>query len=429
MNSLLMTDTFLPRIGGRENYHHHLFSRFDPGSVVIATPDRGGKYEQFDRGYPLPVVRVSDLSRTWFLCGRRLRAKWLRTLASIFRQYQIDVVHCGLVLPDGLSGWLLHQTLGIPYVVYTFAKEILEYQRHPLVAERMRVVLSSASRVVTISSYTAERLKDFGVPPEKLVRIPPGVDASRFVANRDPERVQELRQLHGLSDRPVILTVGRLIERKGCDKVIESLPSILSHFPRAVYLIAGDGPDRTRLEKLRDSLGLAKAVIFTGLVPEDDLTAYYGLATLFAMVSRQTPGDHEVEGFGIVYLEANACGLPVVAGRSGGVPDAVLDGRTGYLVDPFSKEAIAAAIIRLLENPQVREQLGSFGRERAVSEFSWEQLGHRLQLLTEEVGAEAPGRSLLSTAFHTVPALIRRRILTPPTNRPIDYQSDCSEEA
>jgi len=408
MNSLLITDTFLPRIGGRENYYHHLFSRFDTGQVVIVTPDRTGEYERFDREYALPIIRVGELSRTWFLRGRRGRAKWLCTLAGICWRHQIDVVHCGLVLPDGLSGWLLWKTLGKPYIVYTHGKEILENQHHPRVAERMRIALSSASRVVFNSSYTAEKLKEFGVSPEKLVRISPGVDAKQLVARMDSDRVEELRRVHGLSDRPVILTVARLIERKGCDKVIESLPLILSRFPQTVYLIVGDGPDRPRLEKLRHSLGLENSVIFTGFVPQDDLAVYYKMATLFVMVSRQSPGSHDVEGFGIVYLEANACGLPVVAGRTGGVPDAVLDGRTGYLVDPLNGEAIAAAIIRLLESPQLREQLGSLGRERAVREFSWGQLSHRLQQLTEEVRAEMPRRSLLGIAIHTLPLVLRR---------------------
>ena len=412
MNSLLITNTFLPRIGGRENYCHHLFSRFDTGQVVIVTPDHSGEYEQFDREYTLPVFRIGNLSRTWFLRKRRSRAKWLCTLATICWRHQIDVVHCGLVLPDGLSGWLLRETLGKPYIVYTYGKEILENQRHPRLADRMRLALSSASRVVSISSYTEEKLREFGLAPEKLARIPPAVDANRLAAGMISDRVEELRRVHGLSDRPVILTVGRLIERKGCDKVIESLPVVLSHFPQAVYLIVGDGPDRSRLEKLRNSLGLENAVIFTGFVPEDDLPAYYKLATLFAMVSRQTPGSHEVEGFGLVYLEANACGLPVVAGRTGGVPDAVLDGRTGYLIDPFSEEEIAAAIIRLLENPQLCEELGSFGRERAINEFSWQQFSQRLQKLTKEVGAEMPRRSFLSTIIHTLPAMFRRDIFT-----------------
>jgi phosphatidylinositol alpha-1,6-mannosyltransferase len=272
----------------------------------------------------------------------------------------------------------------------------------------MDLALSLASRVVHNSSYTAGELEAFGVPPEKLVGISPGVDVERFDARVSSERVENLRREHALSDRPVILTVGRLIERKGVDKVIESLPLILNRFPQAVYLVVGNGPDRPRLEKLRDSLGLENKVSFAGFVPEDDLLAYYRLATLFAMVSRRPQGSHEVEGFGIVYLEANACGLPVVAGDSGGVSDAVLDGKTGYLVDPFDEDAIATAIIQLLENPELRDRLGGFGKARAIKEFSWERLGHRLQRVTEEVGGETSGRRRVSATMGALPTLLRR---------------------
>jgi len=409
VNSLLITDTFLPRIGGRENYYHHLFSRFE-SKLVIVTPDKTGNYQQFDQEYVLPVVRAGDLSQKWFVWGRPGRIQWLRTLVKICWDDQIDVTHCGLVLPDGLSGWLLQKTLGKPYIIYTHGKEILEHQNHPRWGKYMQVALASASRVVCNSHYTGEILKQVGVAPEKIVRICPGVDAKQWTADIESDRMAAMRQQYALSDQPIILSVGRLIERKGHDKVIESLPLVLSQFPDAVYLIVGDGPERSRLENLRDRLGLQNSVRFTGAVSDTDLLAFYKLATLFAMISRQPPNSHEVEGFGIVYLEANVSGLPVVAGRSGGVPDAVVEGETGYLVDPFSPEAIASAIIRLLENPQLCAQLAHYGRERAIKEFSWEQASDRLQKLTAEVCLETPKRSLLSTAIHTLPLIWQRSL-------------------
>lgn len=410
MKSLLITDTFLPRIGGRENYYHHLFSRFDPQQVVMVTPDKTGDYQEFDREYNLPIIRVEDVSQKWFVWGRPGRVKWLRTLTRICWQHQIEVIHCGLVLPDGLSGWLLQKALGKPYIIYTHGKEILEHQGHPRWGKYMQRALASASRVVCNSHYTGEILKTVGVSPEKIVRICPGVDAKQWMLDLGSDRVAALRQQYALSDQPIILSVGRLIERKGHDKVIESMPLVLSQFPEAVYLIVGDGPERSRLESLRDRLGLEKSVRFTGAVSDTDLLAFYKLATLFAMISRQPPDSHEVEGFGIVYLEANVSGLPVVAGRSGGVPDAVVDGQTGYLVDPFSPEAIAAAIMRLLENPQLGQQLADFGRERAIKEFSWEQASDRLQKLTAEVGSETPKRPFLSSAIHTLPLILQRHL-------------------
>lgn len=408
MNSLLITDTYVPRIGGRENYYHNLFSRFPADQVVVVTPDLIGDYQSFDRDYNLPILRISDISRKWFAWGRPGRFKWLREIGGICWKYNIDVVHCGLAIPDGLSGWFLQKTLGIPYIVYTHGKEILEYCQHPKWSKYLDVVLASASRVVCNSNYTGEILKQVGVPEEKIVRICPGVDVSHWIVEPDSARVQALQKLHELENRPVILTVTRLIERKGCDQVIEAMPNILSRFPEAVYLIVGEGPERDRLETLRNQLGLTKSVIFAGAVSDQDLRAYYSLANLFAMISRQPPGSHEVEGFGIVYLEANACGLPVVAGNSGGVPDAVVDGKTGYLVDPFSSEAVASAILRLLENPELGQEMGYFGRERAAKEFSWSEISDRLQQLTQTVAAEMPKYTLLNAATQTLPFMLQR---------------------
>jgi len=408
MNSLLITDTYLPRIGGRENYYHHLFNRFEEGEVVVVTPDQTGDCGRFDRESKLPIFRINRANRTWFIDGRRARARWLWRLRSLCRRHQIDVVHCGVILPDGLSGWFLSRTLGKPYIAYAFGKEILENQQDPRLAKRMDIAFSAASRVVSISRYTTEMVKASGVPSDKIVQIPPGVDARRFASGVSSERADALRQAYGLSSKVVILTVGRLVERKGVDRVMESLPRLLERFPEAAYLVVGEGPDRRRLERLRDSLGLEKQVIFTGLVSQEDLLACYELATLFVMVSRQPTDSCEIEGFGIVYLEANAAGLPVVAGASGGAVDAVVDGRTGFLVDPVDPDAIAGAILRLLEDPELRRRLGSFGRERATESFSWERMAGRLERLTGEVGAAQTTRSPFGATTQALPLLLQR---------------------
>lgn len=410
IHSLLLTDTFLPHIGGRENYYHHLFSRFGGNSAIILTPDKVGDYEAFDRTYPLPIVRINRISQVWWRWGIRGRIQWLRQLDRICRDRQIAVLHCGLVLPDGLTGWLVRKTLGQPYIIYTHGKEILENQNHPEKSQLMQIALSEASRVACNSRYTGKLLEAVGVPPEKIVPILPGIEPQQWLSAPDPQRVEELRQKYGLADRPVVLSVGRLIERKGCDRVLEAFPKILSHFPDAVYLIVGEGPMRSQLEQLRDRLGLQQSVIFAGEVSDADLRVYYTLATLFAMVSRQPPGSHEVEGFGIVYLEANACGLPVVAGDSGGVSDAVVHGKTGFLVDPFNPDAIADAIIPLLADPQLAQQMGKTGKERAIQEFSWDTRSQALQQLTAEVAQQTQARSRTRAAIHTLPLMLQRQI-------------------
>ncbi len=412
MTSLLITDTFSPRVGGREAYYNHLFSHLKQDSVVVITPDKTGNYKAFDRQSSLSIYRISDLSQKWFRWGRPGRIKWLKTLFKICKNHQIHAVHCGLVLPDGLSGWLLQQTLGIPYIIYTHGKEILEHQKHPENELLMRIAFEGAMSVVSNSYYTAGLLKDFGISSEKIVRIPPGIEPHQWTKTIPIKQVDTLIKKHQLGNRPIILTVGRLNERKGHDTVIQAMPRILSEVPDAIYLIVGDGLNRDNLQALTQQIGLEKSVIFAGEVPDEALPAYYQLATVFTMISRQPPGSHEVEGFGIVYLEANACGLPVVAGRSGGVSDAVVDGKTGFLVDPFSVEEVATAMIQLLNHPQLCKQFAETGKKRALEAFSWQQSSQKLQTLIEAVEKENSQRSLINQAFNTVPLILKRRIFT-----------------
>jgi phosphatidyl-myo-inositol dimannoside synthase len=411
MNSLLITDTYLPRIGGRENYCHSLFTHLQDGQVVIATPDKTGNWQQFDQQCSLPIYRTDRiLSKHWFELGRPGKIKWLNTLKKICWWHQIDVVHCGVLLPDGMTGWLLNQTLGKPYIIYAYGKEILENQLESKNRKLMELIINHASLVVSISQYTEDILKDFGVPEHKLRKILPGIDSNRWLTDVSLEKITQFKEKYNLGNKKVILTVARLIERKGHDQVIAAMPKILQHFPDTVYLIVGEGKDKARLENLRDQLGLENQIIFTGEVSDQDLLAYYKLGTVFAMISRQPPGSHEVEGFGIVYLEANISGLPVVAGNSGGIPDAVLDGETGYLVDPFSSEEVANAIIKLLENPQLRQEMARKGAERSIQELSWSKAGKILAEINKEVNAENRGYNFVQTVQHSLPFILTKNI-------------------
>jgi len=385
---LLLTNTFPPRVGGREAYLFQIFTRLTPPTVVV-TPDREGDWEAFDRESPLRVVRVQPEGPRWFYeGGRRRRLSWFAALTGLRWRERVDVIHCGVALPDGMSGWLLKRTLGCPYIVYTYAKEITS----PLPMKRLysdrQQTLQEADRVVTISQYTRGELIRLGVDPARIVMVYPGVDATCF--QPDGEARQRIRARHDLSDRPVLLTVARLIPRKGHDQVIEAMPLILSQVPEAVYLIVGSGPAEEHLRTLAQSRGVAERVIFVGAVSDEDLPAYYNAADLFLMPNREEGGD--VEGFGIVFLEANACNKPVIGGRSGGTVDAVADGETGYLVDPYSPEAIAEAAICLLTDPTLARRMGERGRERVQREFSWERAAQQVQKLTAEVATEARSR-------------------------------------
>jgi phosphatidylinositol alpha-1,6-mannosyltransferase len=250
-----------------------------------------------------------------------------------------------------------------------------------------KVILKNAGKVITISNFTKGKLLELGVKETEVRMVPPGVEVDKFTGKRNPQNVLDAYKIH---DKKVILTVGRLIERKGQDMVIKALPTVLKRFPDVVYLIVGDGPNRLALEELATSLNLEQKVIFAGLVPDEALPLYYETCDIFIMPSRTIEKTGHVEGFGIVYLEANLCGKPVIGGRSGGVPDAIVDGVTGLLVDPLDSSEIAEAIIKLLSNPELARKMGQAGRIRAQTEFNWDKIVGKLIRVLEEIKNDTP---------------------------------------
>jgi phosphatidylinositol alpha-1,6-mannosyltransferase len=229
--------------------------------------------------------------------------------------------------------------------------------------------------VTYLREYTRARLAPL-LP--HLARLPSGVDTDLFRPGAGGEAV---RRRHGLVDRPVIVCVSRLVPRKGQDVLIRALPAIRRRVPDAALLCVGGGPYRDTLERLARENGVADAVVLTGSVPWEELPAHYDAGDVFAMPCRTRRAGLEVEGLGIVFLEASATGLPVVAGRSGGSPDAVLDGTTGHLVDGTSVAEVADAVAGLLQEPDRARRMGVAGREWVEREWRWDVLAGRLREL------------------------------------------------
>ncbi len=211
-----------------------------------------------------------------------------------------------------------------------------------------------------------------------MVQLPPGVDEKTFHPGSGGD---EIRARLGLSDRPVVVCVSRLVPRKGQDTLIEAMPRILAAVPDAVLLVVGGGPYEGDLHALAASTGVADSVVFTGAVPWSELPAHYGAGDVFAMPCRTRRGGLDVEGLGIVYLEASATGLPVVAGDSGGAPDAVLDGETGWVVRGGAPEDAADRIVALLQDPALRRRMGERGRAWVEERWRWDLLADRLREL------------------------------------------------
>jgi phosphatidylinositol alpha-1,6-mannosyltransferase len=362
---LLISSDFPPVPGGQSRYLYDLWSGLPGGEVVVLAPSVPGA-GAVDAGLKCRVVRVR------LPTGTGLPSKLLKPLVlwwhtwRLCRRLTVRLVHCGQVFSAGFAGYWCRRLSGIPYLLYVYGADLLEYRDRLLWGPLLRAILGEARQVIAISEFTRRAVAAAGVPAERLALVTPAIDLERFA--RLPPREEERRR-RGWEGRLVILSVGRLVERKGQDMVIRALPQVAAQLPQVRYTIGGSGPFRAALEKLAAQVGVAERVEFLGFVPEAQLPALYGAADLFAMPSRELPEAGDVEGFGIVFIEANAAGLAVLGGRSGGVADAVEEGQTGLLVDPEDPGAVAEGLVRLLSDSQLRARMARRGAERARAGF------------------------------------------------------------
>jgi len=307
---------------------------------------------------------------------------WGASVAEIMLKERPNVVQLATADEGYLGLWLRHW-FNVPFVVYAHGNEILAAMRDQW--PKPRQALLEADRILANSEYTARLVEQAGVDAEKIVFIGLGCDSDQF--RPLAINVELRRKLLGRSrdgDR-VILTVGRLVPRKGYDMVIRALVRVRRSIPNVTYLIIGDGPYQTELEKLALEMGVRDRVHFAGRVAGRELAEVYALCDVYAMPSRDRSEDCDVEGFGLVFLEANACGKPVVGGRSGGIPEAVADGVTGLLVNPEDPTELADAIARILSDRELAERLGQQGRARIVRDFSWRRITRRVGAVLEEI--------------------------------------------
>ncbi|GAA2082069.1 glycosyltransferase family 4 protein [Streptomyces albiaxialis] len=374
--TLIVTNDFPPRRGGIETFVHEMARRFPPDEVVVLTSSGGpcgrAAIEAFDAAQPFPVVRRRV---RWLLPTPRTEA----TARALAVRYGCDRVWFGAAAPLGL----LAGRLGLPSVATTHGHEMW-WAAAPGTRLLLRRVGDECRVVTHLTAHTRARVARALRPGTRLERLAPGVDPDRFrPADEGAERADVRRRLGlgaGPSERPVVLSVSRLVPRKGQDTLIRALPRVRAAVPGATLLIVGDGPYARRLRRLaRTTPGLPPgAVVFAGSRPHGALPPFYAAADVFAMPCRDRRLGLESEGLGIVYLEAAAAGLPVLAGRSGGAPETVRDGETGHVVDGRDVRAVADRLVELLTAPGA---MGEKGRARAVREWSWDASARRLRAL------------------------------------------------
>ncbi|MCC6442030.1 MAG: glycosyltransferase family 4 protein [Armatimonadetes bacterium] len=378
MRSLLLIHSFAPVIGGVQTLLHEICRHARPGSIeVLSEPVPGDR--QFDASQPYSIHRSRMLTRTpWIKPG------WLpafRSAARLCRQRPVSLLQFGVLNEVALTGVLMQAVCGVPYLVYTHGLDILVMGRNRYRRWLRRLILGRATRLVAVSGYVRETLISLGVPPEKISVIHPGVEAERFRPGLD---IASLRQKHGLEGHRVILSVARLVERKGHAQIIRALPELIRRIPGLVYLIVGDGPERPSLEKLAEAMHLQPYVRFAGAVPACELPGYYNACALFALLPYEIPDSGDVEGFGMVYLEASACGKAVIGTDCGGVREAVEDGKCGLLIPQNDRLAFIEAATALLADPELAGELGRYGRLRAERHFTWPAVASRLEAVWEQ---------------------------------------------
>lgn len=382
--SLLITNDFPPIVSGISTAFSHLWQNLPIDRIVILAPWIKGCAE-FDKAQSFKILRK------WIPIGESSFSKLFKSVLIAFypvfliSRYKIRKLHCGQILSTGLAGMLCKRLFGIPYAVYVYGSETFRFKDSRLLLSFINKIIDEADELIPNSEFTLNEFLSLGVKKEKMVKIVPGVDTTNFC----PANISlSLVKKYNLEGNRVLLTVGRLDERKGHDMVIRALPKVLEKYPNTKYLIVGRGREKSRLQNLAMELGLLDAgsqtenVIFAGYVEDNDLPHYYNLCDAFIMPNRET-SEHkqlrgDLEGFGIVFMEASACEKPVIAGRSGGAIEAVEDGITGLFVDPHSIEDISNTIIRLFDDELLSKRLAQEGRKRAKLQYDWKLLSKTL---------------------------------------------------
>jgi phosphatidylinositol alpha-1,6-mannosyltransferase len=369
--TLVITNDFPPRPGGIQAFVHNLALRRPPGSVVVYAPSWKGA-EAFDAEQPFPVVRHPT---SLMLPEPGV----LRRAGQIARSEGCDSVLFGAAAPLGLLAPSLRRYGVERFIGVTHGHEA-GWAQLPVARSLLRRIGDGVDVLTYLGEYTRSRMARALSPAAvgRMARLAPGVDESVF---RPGAGGAEVRTRYDLTGRPVVVCVSRLVPRKGQDTLIRAWPRVLRAVPDAALLLVGGGPYRGDLEKLAVEAGVTGSVRFTGSVPWSELPAHHDAGDVFAMPCRTRRHGLDVEGLGIVYLEASATGLPVVAGDSGGAPDAVLEGETGLVVSGRSVEALAEALTGLLRDPSRARAMGEKGRSWVDREWTWTRQAARLDAL------------------------------------------------
>jgi phosphatidylinositol alpha-1,6-mannosyltransferase len=400
---LLAADAYLPWSGGSRVYYHNLYSRLAAQHgyrVSVLTSHTSGDvaFDANAGNSSLEIMRHGRSLPDWrYKRAPAMGAQLCRTALALARISPV-ALHCGDLFPQALNAMLIHKITGRPYLVYVHGDEISQTDQRRHQPKVRDAIYRNAAALIAANPYALSQLERILGNIDRCHLITPGVDFRYFYPGSP---IHAPFERYNLRKGPVILTAARLVKKKGHRTLIRALPCIVSEFPELTYVIAGDGPERHQLESLVRELQLDRNVVFTGDVPHEALGDYYRAADIFVMANCMDEGG-DLESFGMVFIEANACGKPVIGGRSGGTCAAIAEGLTGLLCEPNDESSVARCLLQLLRDPQRMREMGAMGAERAHRDFCWETRADALHSIIQGmVPAVASLPALKATPFHS----------------------------
>jgi phosphatidylinositol alpha-1,6-mannosyltransferase len=366
--SLLISEIFPPKNGGSGRWFWELYSRLPNDRFVIAAGS-SKQSDKFDQTHSLPVKRINLSSTEWGVkssSGFKFYWRTFWQLRKLIKDNKVQAIHCGRCIPEGMMGLLLSKIMRIPYICYVHGEDVEAASTSRELSFIVKNVLKHAEFLICNSQNTAGLLSQWRVDESKIQILNPGVDSTKFVPT---ERNDKIKQQLGWGNRPTILTVGRLQKRKGQDMLIKALPNIKKSIPNILYAVIGGGDEQGLLEELVNSLNLQENVLFMSEIDDDTMLQCYQQCDLFILPNRTV--NQDIEGFGMVLVEAQSCGKTVIAGDSGGTKETMIEGNTGFIIDCTNPEPIAKKLIELLKQPEKLDTYGKLGREHVVNTLDW----------------------------------------------------------
>jgi phosphatidyl-myo-inositol dimannoside synthase len=388
---LLAVDAYMPWSGGSRVYYENLYRRLSDRHhlrVRVETTHCDGD-DAFDSKVSsewFQIQREGSRLPDWKLSRAPLLARRVLRIARVAAEYSPAAIHCGDLFPQDFAGLLLKRLGRVPFLVFVHGDEVSQTQHRRLQPCMRDAIYRAADSVVVANRFAYDRVIDILGSRDRVTMITPGVDTTLFHPGPRPAWISEQYQI---GNDPLIVTVGRLVKKKGHETVVRALPIVLKTHPKVKYLVVGNGPERKRLEILASELGLGACVRFAGDVPNYSVGGFYRAADIFCLINQEDEtGD--IESFGMVFVEAGASGKAVLGGRSGGTDQSVLDGQTGILCEPKNALQLAESLNLLLSRPDLSRQMGETGLARARRDFCWDSRAKQLSEVHQSITGATP---------------------------------------